>query len=172
MPQHITHVDPPEFACEEVEAAIREILKANHLLSLATADAEGNPHINEAYYAGDLGGLLIFTPPFTRHAANATARPEVAATVADGSQPWGSDLRGLQVFGVMEALRGPDAAAAYAAFTARFPALAAFTGDYARAEQMLPARFYRIRVSSYKVVDETHFGKQRAVTASLGPPRK
>jgi len=172
MGKHITQVEPAEFTCEEVEAAIQEILEGNRLLSLATADAEGKPHINEAYYAGDLDGLLILTPPSTRHATNAAARPQVAAAVADGSQPWGSDLRGLQVFGVVEALHGADAANAYAAFTARFPALAAFTGDYARAEQMLPARFYQIRVSSYKVVDEARFGKQRAVTASLGPPRR
>ncbi|MFH1329426.1 MAG: pyridoxamine 5'-phosphate oxidase family protein, partial [Actinomycetota bacterium] len=152
---------------EQVEAVVEEILEANHVLSPALTDAHGDPHSNAAYYAGDLHELVIFTPPLSVHAVNAAGRPSVAAAVIDNSQPWDSDLRGLQILGPMDQLHGADATGACATHAPRFPGLAVLAKDYSDVERMLPARFLRLSVLRCKIPAEADFGKQRHVIATL-----
>ena len=80
---------------------------------------------------------------------------------------WGSDLRGLQIFGLMGQLGGTDATTAYEVFVRRFPGLRHVAAGYRTVAQELPARFFRLTVLHYEVLDEAVFGRPHPVMAFL-----
>jgi nitroimidazol reductase NimA-like FMN-containing flavoprotein (pyridoxamine 5'-phosphate oxidase superfamily) len=64
----------------------REIIDANHFMTLATADAHGNPWASPVWFAhADYREFLWVSRPDARHSRNIAQRPEVSIVVFDSS---------------------------------------------------------------------------------------
>jgi uncharacterized protein YhbP (UPF0306 family) len=150
-----------------LRTAVEDILNTNALCSLATI-RQGQPYVNTAYFAVMPGlRLAILTPPSTEHAKNVEHEPAAAMTVFDSHQPWGTDLRGLQLFGTMRRLNGAQGEEAYRAYCERNPGLEQWAADYAAVEDSMESRFYGLDVEQVKVFDEPRFGKEVYITAEV-----
>lgn len=156
-----------DIDASEVREAVEAILRDNSLCSLATVGGTA-PHINTAYFAVMSGlRLAILTPPNTQHAANVHATPDVAMAIFDSHQPWGSDLRGLQLKGSMELLSDSGAADAFEAYSTRNPGLVEWAANYGQLEENMESRFYALTVDWVKVFDEPRFGKENYIVATV-----
>ena len=152
-----------------ISASIEAIAAATTVLSLATADAAGTPHVNMAFFA--LGGefdLFFVSEPSTRHGRNSSARAEAAAAIWLPPPEFGEGLRGMQAHGECGAVVGAEAEAAFEAYRGRFPA---FGGDpevrAAYLDGTGAASLYRLRVARLRLVDEPHLGRRNYVEVSV-----
>ena len=86
---------PADETDADPDATARAVLDAAVYLTLATADAEGRPWSTPVYFAAEGGRHLYWmSSPDRAHSRNIAARPEVAASVFDSTQPPGTG-RGL-----------------------------------------------------------------------------
>ena len=92
----------------DIDERIVKFLKRHHVLTLATATAEGEPWCANAFYAYDVErNRLIFTSDdATRHAREMSSNCRVAASVVLETRIVGK-VQGLQISGV--AGRGDEA---------------------------------------------------------------
>ena len=153
-------------------SSIYKILNENTLLSMATINTDGSPHINTAYYVHDKElNLYVFTDPATMHGKNLENNPSVALTVFNSSQPFGSDLCGLQIFGKCEQCNTAHSAIAFLAYSKKFPKLLKWAANINAVLSHLNSRFYRIQVESLKVFDEPVLGKEVFVPIDISDDR-
>ena len=69
------------------EAALRELIELNRLLSLATVSPKGVAHINTAFFAADESlTLFMLSPPGSEHARHLRGASSAAVSIYDSHQ--------------------------------------------------------------------------------------
>ncbi len=150
-----------------LDGRIAAFLDAHHVMSLATAGAEG-PHAASLFYVRDGMSLAWVSDPGSRHSRDLAAEPRVAATVAPDYTDYAA-IRGVQIAGTAEAV--PDLAARarlLALFTRRFSFL---TRPDAAAAMVLKAfsgaTLYRLTPVRMVLIDNTRgFGHKETLELS------
>lgn len=139
--------------------SIFEVLEDNTLLTLATVNKDGTPHVNTAYFTFDQNiNLYIWTEPSTKHSHNVEKNPSVAVTIFDSREPWGKPHKGLQVFGVCKQLDAKEQEYAFVLYLKRFPKLQELAETSDDITNKFVSRFYKIRVDIIKLIDERRYG--------------
>lgn len=149
------------FPPAKVESAVKQILVNVSLASLSTLAEDGSPYINTCYFAFDATWrLYIFSDPKTAHSVNLKKNPRCALTVYDSSQPFASDVKGLQLFGSARLLSLIESPHAFGVYSHKFPALHNWASNIEAVFGHLQSRFYEISISHGKILDEPSFGKE------------
>jgi hypothetical protein len=106
---------------ETIETRLKQFLAAHTTLTLATLAEDGRPQAAPLFYAemDDLS-LVFISESKVRHSQNIARDGRVAATIYADGQQW-QTIRGLQLEGRCIALSGAAAAAARAAYLAKYP---------------------------------------------------
>ena len=119
--------DGSDLPASDIASSVEAIAAGTLVLSLATADAAGAPHVNMAFFAlGSEFDLFFVSEPSTRHGRNSSARAEASAAIWLPPPEFGEGLRGMQLGGECGAVVGADAETAFEAYRGRFPS---FGGD-------------------------------------------
>lgn len=100
------------------EAALT-YLKSHHVMSLATT-GPGGPWSAAVFYVSEGFELTFLSSPSTRHATDLAADPRGAATIHEDYSDW-PDIRGLQLEGRVQRLKGKDRMVAITGYTHKFP---------------------------------------------------
>ncbi|GAA1973208.1 pyridoxamine 5'-phosphate oxidase family protein [Catenulispora subtropica] len=149
--------------------SVEAIAAGTQVLSLATADADGNPHANMAFFAlGREFDLFFVSEPSTLHGRNSELRAAASAAVWLPPPEFGEGLRGMQVTGECGVARGADAEAAFEAYQGRFPTFG--TDPAVRAaflDGSAAASLYRFRVAHLRLVDEPNLGRRNYLELSV-----
>ncbi len=134
-----------------------DLLEANRVMTLATSGPEG-PWAAPVLYAWERPDhpLLYFMSRLgTRHAQDVLRTAQAAAAIYP---PQTRPLRGVQMSGTVQVLRGPEAEHAIALYLARFPsARGRFPTEAVLAERS-DIRFFRLTPQRVFVLSEEHFG--------------
>lgn len=144
-------------------------LGAHHVVTVATSGPEGLWAAAVFYVNHDLD-LYFLSAPQTRHALNIAAVPEVSATVQEDYGDW-PEIKGIQLEGRAEQIRGAEQARALAWYGRKFPLVA----DPARAPATILAAmrkvaWYRIRPSRLYFIDNSRgFGHRDEVAIHRDP---
>jgi uncharacterized protein len=149
---------------EERTHRFLSFLDAHHVMSLATAGADG-PHAANLFYVRDGFALLWVSDPASRHSLHLETAPRVAATIAPDYSEF-QDVRGIQIFGAARRIAEPagraDARrlmeARYAFLRVSSDAPVAVQEAYARAE------FYRLDPIRMVMIDNARgFGGKHSL---------
>lgn len=153
---------------EDLVDSLIALLETCQLCTLATLNDDGTPYANTCYFAFTSHlELVVLTPPSTRHAANSESRPEVAGTIFDTRQAWGTELAGLQFKGRMTQAHGAKAVSAFGKYAKRFAGLLNWTKAYSDVERGLESRFFVIEIDWIKLFDEPRFGKECYLSSNV-----
>ena len=126
---------------DDLPPQLRAFLAEHTTLTLATIGPDGEPQAADLYYAETDDLTLYFVSVAnSRHASNLARQPRVAATVHARATHW-RDIRGVQLEGTCTHVAGPERAAAWARYTAKFPFVLA---DAALAGALQKVEMYRI----------------------------
>ena len=94
------------MAEEDLAAIARTIIDANQYMTLATADAEGQPWASPVLFAtADYAEFYWMSPPETTHSRNLAQRPEISIVIFDSRAPEGT---GQAVYLAATAEQVPD----------------------------------------------------------------
>ena len=124
-------------------AVAREIVDSNLYMTLATADADGNPWPSPVWYAhADYTEFLWLSRPDARHSTNLAARPQLGIVIFDSTAGVG-DAQAVYLEAVAEELTGSDRDEAVALYSrrsesTRSPALDQRRRDRAGSASALP----------------------------------
>jgi uncharacterized protein YhbP (UPF0306 family) len=150
---------------EQLAIVARHLLDASTLCAIATLSSDNRPHINTAYFAwGDSWDLVWLSEPAAQHSQNVRANGLVAIAVYDSHQVWGSEDRGIQLFGRASELVGVAARNALTLYTRRF----AHFGQ----TDLSAYHLYRCRPQRMKLFDEPTFGAGAFVIARIRRDRQ
>jgi uncharacterized protein YhbP (UPF0306 family) len=76
---------------QDLAAVARTIIDANRYMTLATADAQGQPWASPVFYAtADYAEFYWISAPQTTHSENLAQRPQVAIVIFDSTAPEGT----------------------------------------------------------------------------------
>nr|WP_236656562.1 pyridoxamine 5'-phosphate oxidase family protein [Streptacidiphilus jiangxiensis] len=105
-----------------IDDAVLTALRAHTTLTLAYADTDGPQACAVLYAVTGAGALVFVTAATTRHGRAFADDPRVALTAQADGQEW-TRLTGVQGRGLVRRLPegGEERAAAWAAYTERFP---------------------------------------------------
>ena len=158
----------PGFSAQKVRRSVLRILGRNKLWSMATGRASQS-HINTAYFCyGDAFDFYFVSDSTARHIQNIRRSPGCAVAVFDSRQPWNADHSGLQLFGTCRQAIADETAIGLALYSKRFPAYAKYLNTQsAKAIQESTYRFYVFRPRRLKLLDESRFGEEVFVSASV-----
>lgn len=134
----------------ELAALARQLIDANHYLTLGTADETGRPWTTPVYFtAHGYHEFYWVSSPDAAHSRNIARRPEISAVIFDSHARIGA---AEAVYLVARAEAVPDAELERAAelFRQGPPQLAEFTPDLLTAPA--PFRLYRARVDEHSVL--------------------
>jgi uncharacterized protein YhbP (UPF0306 family) len=99
------------------------VLNESSTLTLATIEPDGSPRATPVFFTATPDGELIFlSDPQTPHGENLLRQPKVAAAAYPDVGDW-SQIRGVQLKGLVERLTEDRAEDALARYRARFPFL-------------------------------------------------
>ncbi len=146
---------------EKIVKSIYEILEENILLTLSTIK-NNEPYSCSAYYVFDKNfNLYIWTEKESTHSKNISKNPLVAVNIANTSQKFGSELKGLQMHGGAKIVSGPELIKAGTLYVARFPKVSKYVKkikDFVSKE--FESEIYKIEIKEIKLLDEKTFGKE------------
>src|SRR5271170_5562425 len=81
----------PIMAEQDLAAIARTIIDANQYMTLATADAQGQPWASPVFYAtADYTEFYWISAPETTHSRNLAQRPEISIVIFDSTAPEGA----------------------------------------------------------------------------------
>jgi uncharacterized protein YhbP (UPF0306 family) len=143
----------------KIERAQHAILARNQLLSLATTNNDGTPHINTAFFAYRDRDLFFLSNIRARHCKNIRKRSWVAVTIFDSHQKWNDDKAGVQIFGHAERCDVALNEIARKEYASRYRAY----GSYIKSLKGPPDpsfRFFVIHTDKYVLLDEKSFGEE------------
>ena len=96
----------PIMTEQDLAAVARTIIDANQYMTLATADAEGQPWASPVVFAtADYAEFYWMSPPETTHSRNLAQRPQISIVIFDSRAPEGT---GQAVYLSATAERVPD----------------------------------------------------------------
>jgi uncharacterized protein YhbP (UPF0306 family) len=138
---------------------VLRVLEGNELCSIATSADGHRPYISTAYfcYSKELA-LYFLSHPNARHCRNLARHPSAAVAVCSSGQPWGLPNLGVQLFGECRRANGPRRREAERLYAARFPAYPRWRSTLAAGQAGSEYRFYRVLVTSLKIMDEQAIG--------------
>ena len=93
-------------------------LTEHHVMTLAT-QGKGGPWAAAVFYVNDGYTLFFVSSPKSRHALDMASYPRVAATVQEDYADW-TQIRGVQLEGVVRELTGTEASHARELYAAKF----------------------------------------------------
>ncbi len=148
--------------------SVDAILADTELCSVATSD-RGAPYIHTVYFAySDNLTIYFLSPPSAQHSINITTTPAVAISVFNGTQTYGAELQGLQIFGDCTLSEGTLAEQAFAVYAARFPKICSRFPSFDHYQLAVSeSRLYQIQAQRIKIFDEPRFGKRTWITATV-----
>ena len=152
----------------QIQRSVYQTLADNVLCSIASVTAEGNAHINTAYfsYTPDLK-VYFLSHPNALHCQNILSNPSMALAIFSSNQTWGSPDRGLQLFGMCKQVTGREANKADRLYGKRFAKYAAWKANLASNLPERDYRLYRFITSELKVFDEKELGAGIFVVARV-----
>jgi uncharacterized protein len=155
------------FAQDTLLNSTNSILESTELCSIATSDGK-SPYIHTAYFAYSSDLMIYFlSPPSAQHSINISVNPLVSISVFSGSQPYGGDLKGLQIFGECILSSGALSEKAFAIYAERFPKIYNRLPSFADYQNgVIESRLYQIQAQTIKIFDEPRFGKRIWIVAS------
>jgi hypothetical protein len=122
------------------------IIGANQYMVLATADATGLPWASPVWFASDDGRDLYWvSAPETRHSTNLAARPQLAITIFDSTQPPGTG-EGAYLSAVGGLVPADEIDAGIEIYSAA--SLRAGLAEFSRADVESPSRLRLYRASA------------------------
>jgi uncharacterized protein YhbP (UPF0306 family) len=146
-----------------VRRSLLRILRKNPLCAVATVTSRGRAHVHICYFAfSEELELFFLSEPSSGHARNVRTNRSAAAAVFSSAQTWGGPDRGVQLFGSCALVSQARARMAAATYAARFPA-------YLHRPSSASLRFYRLRPTALKLLDEREFGDAVFIEARLRP---
>jgi uncharacterized protein YhbP (UPF0306 family) len=106
---------------------LRQLLLEESTLALATVDPDGAPAIAPLFYLADAELLRLYwlSSPSSRHSRNLGVQSEAAVTVFHPTSDWRS-IRGAQMTGPVEIVRGARRKELLALYAERFALRASF----------------------------------------------
>ncbi len=142
--------------------SVYSILKSNRLLSLGTIGIKVNsPHLCSAYYVYDEEfNLYIWTDTNSVHCKDIEKNNLVAINIADTSQKWGSNLRGLQIRGRAYPLSLLQMLKPAKLYMTRFPLVKKFIKNPKEFNTKFDSKLYKIEIEWIKLFDEAKFRKE------------
>lgn len=161
-------VESPAIGREGIQETILAVLEASALCSIATVAPERAAHANTSFFAySDALEIFFLSHPSSRHCQNLRSNPSVALTVFSSEQRWADSGRGVQMFGTGEELSGSAAQDAERWYGARFPAYYGWRASLGEGDLAREYRFYRVVVSTVKILDEVALGDGVVVRATV-----
>jgi len=158
---HASH--PDQVLCESIQG----ILDAHNSMAMATVTPTGQSYINTIHYGYDNRlNFFVLTQPFTQHSQNVAANPSVSVAIWNEPQVWGTDLKGLQLFGNCERVKEAELQHAIDAFTQHIPAFGDVFKTPADTEKS-ESKLYVIHTVGVKILDEPRFGRRNYLTAEI-----
>lgn len=160
-------VDGPRSSdADSVRQGIREILRAERLLTIATVTSECTPHVNTCYFAESESSLDIYvlTPPDTLHARNIALSGQCAANIFSSSYTVGQPIAGLQLRCHAARIEDADSARPYALYASKHPSFATFASDWQTVIRNFSSRFYVLQILGGKLIDERNFDSEESIT--------
>jgi uncharacterized pyridoxamine 5'-phosphate oxidase family protein len=148
------------MAEQDLAAIARTIIDVNHYMTLATADAEGQPWASPVFYAtADYAEFYWISAPETTHSRNLAQRPEISIVVFDSAAPEG-DGQAVYLSATAEQVPDDDLDRALAVY----PGLAGRgLGPHHTREQLqalAPYRLYRATVFEHSILCPRDTGPQ------------
>lgn len=137
----------------ELRDRVRAYLQSQHVMTLATAAADG-PWAAAVFFAGDEDGLVFLSSPSSRHARALHEQPRVAATVQADCAHW-AEIKGVQIEGLARVLQGEDKALAQELYARKFPLVASAAAPLAIAQALARVHWYRLAPQRLFFVDNT-----------------
>jgi uncharacterized protein len=144
-----------------VRRSLLRILRESPLCAVATVTPSGRAHVHICYFAfSEELELFFLSEASSGHARNVGTNRSAAAAVFSSAQTWGGPDRGVQLFGNCSLVPPARARVATASYAARFPA-------YLNLPSSQSLRFYRLRPTALKLLDEREFGDAVFIEARL-----
>ena len=147
---------------KELQRRIREVVAAQHVITLSFADGDG-PWAAPVFYAaesGDQFSFLFVSNPSSRHSQAIDAGAPLAAAIHSGTSDW-VDIKGLQMTGRASMIEDQtELQAARERYTENFPFTKVFFAqqdlvDPAVRDKAASVRFYRFRPERIVLVDNS-----------------
>jgi uncharacterized protein YhbP (UPF0306 family) len=151
-----------------IDDAILTALRAHTTLTLAYADADGPQACAVLYAVTSAGSLVFVTSPTTRHGRGLAADPRAAFTAQADGQRW-TGLTGVQGRGLVRRLpdEGSERAAAWPAYTERFPFV---TADERLGAALAATALWELRPGWLRLIDNARgLGAKTEWSAPLDP---
>jgi uncharacterized protein YhbP (UPF0306 family) len=146
---------------KKVVESIRAIMGKTKLLSMATYSRHEGPHINNAFYAFDDEAIYFLSDRETRHCKNIESSRALSIGIADSSQRWGNELRGLQMWGGAVRVYIDEREKAIRCYARRFPAFRNYIKDDLGSDyRRLEGDFYAFTPNRFCLFDEKVFGEE------------
>lgn len=134
----------------QLESIARTIIDGNKYVTLATADANGQPWASPVYYTPDgYGELYWASSPDSVHSRNVAERAEVGMVVFDSQVPIGG-AEAVYMAAHVALVAGHDLERCAALYGSRFAELRVFAPDELRPPA--PLRLYRATVTEHSVL--------------------
>ena len=146
----------------ELRRRIREVVAAQHVITLSFADCDG-PWAAPVFYAAESGdefGFLFVSNPASRHSLAIAGGSPLAATLHSGTSEW-TDIKGLQMTGRASLIEDKaEQKKARRRYTECFPFTKIFFAqqdlvDFAIRDKASSVRFYRFRPERIVLVDNS-----------------
>ncbi len=123
-------------------------LRNHNVATLATIGPDG-PWASAVFYSNDGLTLEFLSSPRSRHARNLAEYPRCAATIHEDYRLW-SEIRGIQIEGVVQELIGARKSDALTRYEAKFPMIRSDQAD-------APIRAALERVEWYELIADRCF---------------
>lgn len=145
-------------------SSIDLVLKNNDLLTLATVDEKGDPHVNTCYFASDDKlNLYVLTPPLARHSQYAALHPECAVNIVDSRHKLGDPITGLQLSGLLSQTNPASALIAFDSYTKKHPKFLEYASDLSVVMERFESRFFKFVIEGGQLIDEPNFGAENYI---------
>ena len=168
MTRLYVHFGHPEYSDQHLCESISNILDMRTTIAMATV-LDTDSYINTAQFSYNSSlEMFIFTPPSTQHSRNVDINSSISVAIWEEPSVWGTNLRGLQLWGSCERVQKLQLVDAITQYSQRFPEfgrLVQHPTDFARG--VTDSRFFVIRVDRAKLLDEPRFGRRNYIELTV-----